>query len=70
MSIPENLGAILARIDAARKAAIAPAPKTRLVAVSKTVPQEGIREALQAGQRLYGENRVQEAQAKFPELKQ
>src|ERR1700740_3372843 len=70
MTIPENLGAILARIDAARKAAIAPAPQTRLVAVSKTVPQDGIREALAAGQRLFGENRVQEAQAKFPQLKQ
>ena len=70
MSIPENLAAILARIEAARKAAIAPARETRLVAVSKTVAQEGIREALQAGQRLFGENRVQEAQAKFPQLKQ
>ena len=70
MSIPENLAAILARIDAARKAAIAPAPRTRLVAVSKTVAQEGIREALHAGQRLFGENRVQEAQGKFPQLKE
>jgi PLP dependent protein len=70
MSIPENLAAILARIDAARKAAIAPAPRTRLVAVSKTVPADGIRETLLAGQRLYGENRVQEAQSKFPQLKQ
>jgi hypothetical protein len=70
MSIPENLAAILARIETARKAAIAPAPKTRLVAVSKTVAQEGIREALRAGQRMFGENRVQEAQAKFPQLKQ
>ncbi len=69
MSIPENLNAILARIAAARKAAIAPARETRLVAVSKTVPTEGILEALDAGQRLFGENRVQEAQAKFPPLK-
>lgn len=69
MSIPNNLAEILARIDAARKAAIAPAPVTRLVAVSKTVDEEVIRSALAAGQRLFGENRVQEAQAKFPELK-
>ncbi len=69
MSIPDNLAEILARIDAARKAAIAPAPVTRLVAVSKTVDEEVIRSALAAGQRLFGENRVQEAQAKFPELK-
>jgi pyridoxal phosphate enzyme (YggS family) len=69
MSIPENLAAILARIDAARKAAIAPAPQTRLVAVSKTVDETGIREAIAGGQRLFGENRVQEAQGKFPQLK-
>jgi pyridoxal phosphate enzyme (YggS family) len=69
MSISENLAAILARIDAARKAAIRPAPQTGLVAVSKTVPEAGIREALVAGQRRFGENRVQEALAKFPALK-
>jgi pyridoxal phosphate enzyme (YggS family) len=69
MVISQNLADILARIEAARKAAIAPAPQTRLVAVSKTVPETGIREALEAGQRLFGENRVQEAQAKFPALK-
>lgn len=69
MTIAQNLGDILARIDAARKAAIQPAPATRLVAVSKTVDQDGIREALAAGQTLFGENRVQEAQGKFPTLK-
>jgi pyridoxal phosphate enzyme (YggS family) len=70
MSIAENLADILARIDAARKAAIKPAAMTQLVAVSKTVPEAGIREALAAGQRLFGENRVQEAQGKYPALKQ
>jgi pyridoxal phosphate enzyme (YggS family) len=70
MSIAENLADILARIDAARKAAIKPAAATQLVAVSKTVPEAGIREALAAGQRLFGENRVQEAQGKYPALKQ
>ena len=69
MTVSQNLGDILARIDAARKAAIQPAPATRLVAVSKTVDETGIREALEAGQRLFGENRVQEAMAKFPALK-
>lgn len=70
MSIPENLADILARIDVARKAALAPAPATHLVAVAKTVPEEGIREALAAGQRIFGENRVQEAQKKYPALKE
>lgn len=69
MTIPDNLAAILTRIDAARKTAINPAPQTRLVAVSKTVDEAGIRAALAAGQRLFGENRVQEAQNKFPPLK-
>ncbi len=69
MSIPENLADILARIGAARKAAINPAPATQLVAVSKTVDEAGIRAALAAGQLCFGENRVQEAQAKFPALK-
>jgi pyridoxal phosphate enzyme (YggS family) len=69
MTISQNLASILARIDAARKAALRPAPATRLVAVSKTVAEDGIREALAAGQRLFGENRVQEAQSKFAALK-
>ncbi len=69
MTVSQNLADILARIDAARKTAIQPAPATRLVAVSKTVDESGIRETLDAGQRLFGENRVQEAMAKFPGLK-
>jgi pyridoxal phosphate enzyme (YggS family) len=69
MSISENLADIVARITSARKAAVAPAAATHLVAVSKTVPEGGIREALVAGQRLFGENRVQEAISKFPQLK-
>jgi len=39
-----------------------------LMAVSKTHPAEAIEAALAAGQRLFGENRVQEAQAKYPAL--
>jgi pyridoxal phosphate enzyme (YggS family) len=69
MSISENLDGILARIALARKAAVKPAPATQLVAVSKTVAEDGVREALAAGQRVFGENRVQEAQGKFPALK-
>ncbi|HEX4176993.1 MAG TPA: YggS family pyridoxal phosphate-dependent enzyme [Rhizomicrobium sp.] len=69
MTIKKNLADILARIETARKAAIKPSPATHLVAVSKTVAEPGVREALAAGQRLFGENRVQEAQGKFPQLK-
>jgi pyridoxal phosphate enzyme (YggS family) len=65
----EALAAILARIETARKAALAPAPETRLIAVSKTHLAERVRPVLEAGQRSYGENRVQEAKAKWPPLK-
>ena len=46
MSIPENLADILARLSAARKAAILPAPAIHLIAISKTVDESGIRAAL------------------------
>jgi len=59
----------VARIDAARKQALAPAPFTTLVAVSKTQDAERILPVLDAGQRVFGENRVQEAKEKWPALK-
>src|SRR5262249_55050656 len=40
----------------------------QLVAVTKTHPAEKVREAIEAGQTLFGESRVQEARAKIPEL--
>jgi pyridoxal phosphate enzyme (YggS family) len=67
--INENLSAIVARIDAARKAAFKPAASTSLVAVTKTHGREVIDPALVAGQRVFGENRVQEALAKWPALR-
>jgi pyridoxal phosphate enzyme (YggS family) len=68
-AINENLSAIIARIEAARKAAIEPAPATTLVAVTKTHGRDAIEPALIAGQRVFGENRVQEAQGKWPALR-
>lgn len=41
-----------------------------LVAVSKTFPAEAVRPVLEAGQRVFGENRVQEAQGKWPALRE
>ncbi len=41
----------------------------QLIAVSKTVPAEGILPALEAGQRVFGENYVQESRAKWPDLR-
>jgi PLP dependent protein len=67
--VAANLEAILARIGAARKAAIAPARETKLVAVTKGHGPERILPALKAGHRLYGENRVKEARAKWPQLR-
>lgn len=65
-----NLSAILARIEAARKAAIKPAARTDLIAITKTHDAEHIRPALDAGHRIFGENRVQEALGKWPALRQ
>ncbi len=65
-----NLAGILARIAAARKAALAPAPSTTLVAVSKTFGPAEIAPVIAAGQRVFGENRVQEAKAKWAALKE
>jgi pyridoxal phosphate enzyme (YggS family) len=64
-----NLAAITARIEAARQASLAPRPAVTLVAVSKTHPAEKVEALLRAGHGVFGENRVQEAQAKFPALK-
>ena len=65
----DALRGILARIEKARASALAPAPAATLIAVSKTFGAEDIRPVLEAGQRVFGENRVQEARAKWPELK-
>lgn len=60
MSIAENLAGVRGRIaDAARRARRDPADVT-LVAVSKTFPLDRVREAHAAGQRDFGENKVQE----------
>jgi hypothetical protein len=64
-SIAENLAAVRSRMaEAARRAGRNP-DGVRLIAVSKTHPPEAVREAMAAGQRLFGENRVQEAVAKI-----
>jgi PLP dependent protein len=66
----ERLQAVSERIArAARRARRSPA-EVALVAVSKTHPPEAIRPLIAAGQRDFGENRVQEAQAKWPALKE
>jgi pyridoxal phosphate enzyme (YggS family) len=65
----ERLAAVKARIAAAAVAAGRDPADVALVAVSKTKSTTEIRPAIVAGQRLFGENRVQEALAKWPALK-
>lgn len=66
---PERLAAVRENISAAaREAGRDPAAIT-LIAVSKTFDGAAIRPVLAAGQRVFGENRVQEAKSKWPELK-
>jgi pyridoxal phosphate enzyme (YggS family) len=68
-SVAAALAAVKARIAAAAAAAGRDPVAIGLVAVSKTVPAAVIEEALAAGHRLFGENRVQEAEAKWPALR-
>jgi hypothetical protein len=68
MGIAENLERVRQQIaEAAAKAGRA-VNEIDLVAVTKTHPAEKVREAVEAGHTLFGENRVQEARAKIPEL--
>lgn len=69
MSVAENLEKVLADIRSAEKAARRAPGSVDLIAVSKTHPAEDIVPAIRAGQRKFGENRVQEAQSKWPPLK-
>jgi pyridoxal phosphate enzyme (YggS family) len=68
-TIAENLAEVRAHIAAAAQAAGRDPASVKLVAVGKTHGPEYIEAALGAGQRVFGENRVQEAQGKFPALK-
>jgi pyridoxal phosphate enzyme (YggS family) len=56
---------VLARIAAAAKSARRDPASVELVAVSKVQPEERIEAMLAAGQRVFGENRVQEAEARW-----
>ena len=69
MSVAENIAGVRERIDqAARRAGRNPEEIT-LMAVSKTFPPQPIREAYEAGLRVFGENRVQEFAGKSEALR-
>ncbi len=65
-----NLAHIRNRIAKAARGADRAPDSVTLVAVSKTQPAEAVEAALAAGQRVFGENRVQEAKSKYPALRE
>ena len=67
MSIAENIQDIQNDIQAAAEDADRNPDDIQLVAVSKKQPEERIEEAVAAGHRVFGENRVQEAQGRWTE---
>lgn len=66
--IQQNLDQVRERLDRAARAAGRAAADIRLIAVSKTFPAEAVLNAIQVGLTEFGENRVQEAAAKIPEV--
>jgi pyridoxal phosphate enzyme (YggS family) len=67
-SIAENLERVREQIAKAAKKSWRSTDDVDLVAISKTHDAEKVREAIEAGQSLFGESRVQEARIKIPEL--
>jgi pyridoxal phosphate enzyme (YggS family) len=67
-SIAGNLERVREQIATAATKSGRSAKDVELVAITKTHPAEKVREAIDAGQTLFGESRVQEARAKVPEL--
>lgn len=68
MSVAGNLASIQSQIEAACESAGRAPSSVTLIAVSKTIPVEAIREAYDAGHRHFGESRLQEAQPKIEAL--
>ncbi|HET9903499.1 MAG TPA: YggS family pyridoxal phosphate-dependent enzyme, partial [Xanthobacteraceae bacterium] len=69
-NIAANLSAVRARIAEAARAVGRNPNDVTLVAVAKTFGPEAVEAALAAGQRVFGENRVQEAQRKYPAFRE
>lgn len=66
--IAENIQSVEERIRAACARAGRSREEVTLICVTKTMPVEDLRDAYDAGQRSFGENRVQEINDKFPQL--
>ena len=69
MGISENIRAVKAKISAAAEGAERDPSSVSLLAVSKTIAEDKILEAIKAGHNKFGENRVQEAEQKWPDLR-
>ena len=69
MEISENIRAVKAKIAAAAEGAERDPSSVSLLAVSKTIAEDKILEAIKAGHNKFGENRVQEAEQKWPDLR-
>ncbi|KQW27837.1 alanine racemase [Rhizobium sp. Root274] len=69
MSVEQRLGEVRSKIAVAARESGREPDSIQLVAVSKTFDAPDILPAIEAGQRVFGENRVQEAQGKWPALK-
>ena len=68
-SVPDALDDVRRQIDRAALSVGRPSREVTLIAVSKTHGAEAVLQAINAGQRHFGENRVQEAMVKFPNLR-
>src|SRR5213593_4396383 len=68
MDIAENVACVREQIAQAAAKARRAVDEIELVAITKTHPAEQVREAVEAGETLFGESRVQEARVKIPEL--
>src|SRR5712691_240219 len=69
-TVAARLDEVRREIDNTARAAGRDPQGVKLVAVTKTVPAPVIEEAIAAGQQSFGENRVQEAQRKWPALRE
>lgn len=69
MTVEERLADVRTKIGVAERDASRMAGSVTLVAVSKTFDADAIRPVILSGQRVFGENRVQESQGKWPDLK-
>ena len=65
-----SLKEIYSKVEKAEQTFSRPAGNTKVIAVSKVQPLERIISVLDQGHRIFGENRIQEAHSKWPELKE